>query len=135
MGGSTVEEDERLGALWNEARAGHAAGREKFACLIRSTLASQASALEPDYRAMAGFSPDDLITRFTGRLLDPARRTVSHLDRQHRRFVSQYRTLSASGLTEDDLIEDYFCDGVFGRAAKSSVGRYTHAGGLVRFYS
>jgi len=179
MGGSTVEEDERLGALWNEARAGHAAGREKFACLIRSTLASQASALEPDYRAMAGFSPDDLITRFTGRLLDPARRTVAHLDhdrvvtffraflqdvrlddlwrrridltepeweqlyalvypilhRQLRRFVSQYRTLSACGYTESDLIEDFFCDKVFGPAAKSSAGGYVHAGSLVGFYS
>jgi hypothetical protein len=179
MGGSTVEEDERLDALWKEARAGHAAGREEFTRLIRSTLASQANLLEPVYRAMAGFNPDDLITRFTTRLLNPARRTVAHLDRdrvvtffrafledvrlddlwrrridltetewkqlyelvysilhrQQRRFVSQYRTLSASGLTEDDLIEDYFCDGVFGRAAKSSVGRYIHAGGLIRFYS
>lgn len=178
MGGFPVEEEEKLGALWNRARAGHAAEREEFVRFIRTILAGQAGSLDPDYRAMPEFSPDDLIVRFVNRLLDSARRTIASLDGgrvvmyyraflrdvrlddlwrrridltesewkqlydlvyailhgQQRRFSSHYRTLTATGLSETDLIGDYFAYEVMGKAARTSPTRFIHAGGLAFFY-
>lgn len=178
MGGFPVEEED-LSALWDRARTGHAAERAEFVRLVHSILVDQTSPLKHAYKVIPGLHPDDLINRFTDRLLNPVRHTVSALDRervitfyksflqdirlddlwrrridliepewkqlyelvysilhrQRRRFAAQYQTLSAHGLFEDDLIEDFFCDKVFSPAGKSSTVGYVHAGSLVGFYS
>lgn len=179
MGRFTIEEED-LSALWDKARDGSAEEREAFACLIRTILVDQSASFEADYRAMPRFAHDDLITRFTDRLLNPARRTVAVLDRdrlikfykaflldvrlddlwrrrakldekewyelytvvhsilraQSRRYSSHYRALCATGtgLSETDLIEDYFVYEVMGKAGKTPPDRSLHAGGLAFYY-